>query len=62
MGVTNDFMGGWQPTGTYPPYTPRKQVKYKHPPFIMPKNKVHGRVVEFQPGASGGVRKNNNRD
>ena len=33
----------------YPPYVPKKQAKYGHHPFVMPKNEVHGRVGQPQP-------------
>ena len=32
---------------------PKKQSKYDHHPFIMPKNEVHGRVGQLQTRAPG---------
>ena len=47
------YQGGWQPTEGYPPYAPKKQVKYGHHLFFMPNNEVHGRVGQLQPEAPG---------
>ena len=37
----------------YPPYVPKKQSEYGHHLFFMPKNEVHGRVGQLQPGVPG---------
>ena len=53
MGTIRKYQGGWQPPIGYPPYVPKKQAKYGHHLFVIPKNEVHVQVGQLQPGAPG---------
>ena len=53
VGLISKYQCGWQPPAGYPPYVSKKQAKYGHHPFVMPKNEIHVRVGQIQPGAPG---------
>ena len=44
VGTIIKYQGGWKPTAGYPPYVPKKQAKYGHHLFVMPKNEAHGQL------------------
>ena len=60
-GESYNFPGVWQPPPKNPPYTPKREVQYRHPPFVMEKHEVQGRVVQLKPGG-GGERNFEDRD
>ena len=47
------YQGVWKPPEGYLPYVPKNQAEYSHHLFVMPKNELHGRVGQLQPGAPG---------
>ena len=53
VGPIRKYQGEWQPPAGYHPYVPKNKSEYGHHLFVMPKNEVHGRVGQINPGSPG---------